>query len=72
MDNVVRQVPFVVPSSSPQRHHLQVISENIEQTMNVEPIFNTLDKAMLPVRDPSKKAHLPLVCSELLDLINIS
>ncbi|TMW88772.1 hypothetical protein EJD97_018106 [Solanum chilense] len=75
MDNVVRQVPFVVPSSSPRRapfisdfsHQIEKIpnmsqqrkarneAENIEQTMNVEPIVNTLHKAMLPVRDPSKK-----------------
>uniref|UniRef100_K4B618 Uncharacterized protein n=1 Tax=Solanum lycopersicum TaxID=4081 RepID=K4B618_SOLLC len=75
MDNVVRQVPFVVPSSSPQRapfirdfsHKIEQIpnmsqqrearngADNVEQTMNVEPIVSTLDKAMLPVRDPPKK-----------------
>ncbi|KAG5599689.1 hypothetical protein H5410_031059 [Solanum commersonii] len=75
MDNVVRQVPFVVSSSSPQRatfvtdfsHQIEQIPnmsqpretrnevENVEQTMNIEQIINTLDKAMLPVRDPSKK-----------------
>ncbi|KAH0748364.1 hypothetical protein KY290_027596 [Solanum tuberosum] len=75
MDNVVRQIPFIVPSSSSQRaifvtdfsHQIEQIpnmsqprearneAENVEQTMNKEPIVNTLDKAMLPVRDPSKK-----------------
>ncbi|KAG5599623.1 hypothetical protein H5410_030993 [Solanum commersonii] len=73
MDNVVCQVPFVVPSSSPQRapfvtdisHQIELIpnmpqqredideAEDIEQTMNMEPILNTPEKAMLPVLDPS-------------------
>ncbi|KAH0661630.1 hypothetical protein KY284_026561 [Solanum tuberosum] len=77
VDNVVRQIPFVVPSSSSQRaifvtdfsHQIEQIpnmsqprearneAENVEQTMNKEPIVNTLDKTMLPVRDPSKKVH---------------
>ncbi|KAH0748363.1 hypothetical protein KY290_027595 [Solanum tuberosum] len=65
MDNVVCQVPFVVPSSSPQRepfvtdisHQIELIrnmsqqreaideTEDIEQTMNMEPIVNTPEKA---------------------------
>ncbi|KAH0658015.1 hypothetical protein KY289_026763 [Solanum tuberosum] len=65
VDNVVCQVPFVVPSSSPQRepfvtdisHQIELIpnmsqqreaideAEDIEQTMNMEPIVNTPEKA---------------------------
>ncbi|KAK6786288.1 hypothetical protein RDI58_014813 [Solanum bulbocastanum] len=69
MDNVPCQIPFVVPSSSPQRapfvtdisHQIEQTpnmsqqreardeAEDIEQTMNMEPIVNTPEKVMLPV-----------------------